>query len=56
MKSRQLLRMAIETSDLSLPGLLDVVSNIIGVRPLIVSYLKETGKNDSGDSLVEWFF
>ena len=56
MQSRQSLRRAIETGDLSLPGLLDVVSNIIGVWPLIVSYLKETGKKDSGDSLVVWFF
>ena len=55
MQSRQSLRRAIETSDLSLPGLVDVVSNIIGVWPLIVSYLKETGKKDSGDSLVVWF-
>ena len=52
MQSRQSLRRAIETGDLSLSGLVDVVSNIIGVWPLIVSYLKETGKKDSGDSLV----
>ena len=52
MQSRQSLRRAIETGDLSLPGLVDVVSNIIGVWPLIVSYLKETGKKDSGDNLV----
>ena len=56
MHSRQALRRAIETGDLSLPGLIDVVSNIIGVWPLIVSYLKETGEKDSGDSLVLWFF
>ena len=55
MQSRQSLRTAIETGDLSLPGLVDVLSNIIGVWPLIVSYLKETGKKDSGDSLVVWF-
>ena len=55
MQSRQSLRRAIETGDLSLPGLVDVVSNIIGVWPLIVSYLKETGKKDSGDSLKVWF-
>ena len=55
MHSRQSLRRAIETGDLSLPGLVDAVSNIIGVWPLIVSYLKETGKKDSGDSLVVWF-
>ena len=52
MQSRQFLRRAIETGDLSLPGQVDVVSNIIGVWPLIVSFLKETGKKDSGDSLV----
>ena len=56
MQSRQSLRMAIETGDLSLPGLLDFVSNIIGAWPLIVLYLKETGKKDSGDSLVVWLF
>ena len=55
MPSRPSLRRAIETGDLSLPGLVDFVSNIIGVWPLIVSYLKETGKKDSGDSLVVWF-
>ena len=33
MQSRKSLRMAIETDDLYLPGLLDVVSNIIGVWP-----------------------
>ena len=38
MQSRQSLRRAIETGDLSFPGLLDVVSNIIGVWPLIVSF------------------
>ena len=53
--SRQSLRRAIETGDLSLPGLVDVVSNIIGVWALIVSYLKGTGKKDSSDSLVVWF-
>ena len=55
MQSRQFLRRAIETADLSLPGLVDVVSNIIGVSPLFVFYLKETGKKDSGDSLVVRF-
>ena len=56
MQSRQSLRRAIETGDRSLLGLVDVVNNIIGVWPLVVSYLKETGKKDSGDSLVVWFF
>ena len=54
MQSEQSLRKAIETGDLSLPGLVDVVSNIIAVWPLFVSYLKETGKKDSGDSLLVW--
>ena len=55
MQSRQSLRRAIETSDLSLPGLVDVVSNIIGDWPLIVFYLKDTGTKDRGDSLLVWF-
>ena len=56
MQSRQCLRMAIETGDLSLCRLLDVVSNIIGVWPLIVLFLEETWKKDSGDSFVVWLF
>ena len=55
-QSRQPLRRAIETGGMSLLGLIDVVSNIIMVRPLIVSYLKETVKKDNGDSLVVWLF
>ena len=46
------LKKAILTNDLSMPHLVDVVANIIGVWPLIVSYLKETGSKDDGDSLV----
>ena len=52
MQSRQSLRRAIEIGDLSLPGLVDVVSNIIGVWPLIVSDLKETGKKTA--AIVLW--
>ena len=52
MDSRPALRKAIITNDLSMPGLVDVVANIVGVWPLIVSYLKETGRKDGGDSLV----
>ena len=52
MVSRPALRKAIITNDLSMPGLVDVVANIVGVWPLIVSYLKETGRKDEGDSLV----
>ena len=43
MASRPALRKAIITNDLSMPGQVDVVPNIIGVWPLVVSYLKETG-------------
>ena len=43
---------AITTVELSMPSLLEVVSNIIGVWPLIVVYLRETGRETDGDSLV----
>ena len=52
MSSRPALKKAILTNDLSMPHLVDVVANIIGVWPLIVSYLKETGRKDEGNSLV----
>ena len=52
MSSRPPLKKTILTIDLSMPYLVDVVANIIGVWPLIVSYLKETGRKDEGDSLV----
>jgi len=52
MKSRSSLRRAIITGELSMPSLVDVVSNIVGVWPLIVVYLKETGRKTDGDSLV----
>ena len=52
MSSRPALKKAILTNDLSMPHLVDVIANIIGVWPLIVSYLKETGRKDDGDSLV----
>ena len=52
MAARPALRKAIITHDLSMPGLVDVVANIVGVWPLIVSFLKETGRKDEGDSLV----
>ena len=44
MASRPALRKAIIRNDLSMPALVDVVANIVGVWPLIVSYLKETGR------------
>ena len=52
MSSRPALKKTILTNDLSMPHLVDVVANIIGVWPLIVSYLKETGRKDDRDSLV----
>ena len=52
MMSRSILRRAIITGDLSMPSLVEVVSNIVGVWPLIVVYLKETGRKTDGDSLV----
>ena len=52
MASRPALRKAIITHDLSMPELVNVVANIVGVWPLIVSFLKETGRKDEGDSLV----
>ena len=52
MASRPALRKAIIANDLSMPGLVDVVANIVGVSPLIVSCLKETGRKDNGDRLV----
>ena len=50
--SRPALKRAILANDLSMPHLVDVVANIIGVWPLIVSFLKVTGRKDHGDSLV----
>ena len=52
MSSRPDLKKAILTNDLNIPHLFYVVANIIGVWPLIVAYLKETGCKDDGDSLV----
>ena len=52
MSSRPAVRKAILTNDLGMAHLVDVLANIIGVWPLIVSYLKQTGRKDDGDSLV----
>ena len=51
MSSRPALKKTMLTNDLSMPHLVNVVANIIGVWPLIVSYLKDTGRKDDGDSL-----
>ena len=52
MASRPAMRKAIITHGLSMPELVNVVANTVGVWPLIVSYLKETGRKDERDSLV----
>ena len=52
MRSRSGLRRTIIAGELSLPLLLEVVSKILGVWPLIVVNLKETGRRTDGDSLV----
>ena len=52
MMPRSSLRRAIITGELPMPSLLEVDSNVAGVWPLIVVYLKETGKKTDVDSLV----
>ena len=52
MMSRSSLRRAIITGELSMPSLVEVVSNIAGVWPLIVVYLREIGRQTDGGSLV----
>ena len=52
MMSRTSLRRAIITGELPMPSLVEVVSNNVGVWPLIVVYLKDTGRKTDGDSLV----
>ena len=52
MASCPALRKANITNELSMPGIVDVVLNIVGVWPIVVSYLKETDREDDGDSLV----
>ena len=53
--SRPSLRKAIIKNDHFMPGLVDVVSNVFGVWPLVVSYLNETSRKDDGDSLLARF-
>ena len=52
MMSRSGLRRAIVTGELSMPSLLEVVSNIVGVWSLIVVYLEEIGRKTDSDNLV----
>ena len=51
MASRPALKKAIITSSRGMQELVEVVANIVGVWPLIVSYLKEIRQKDDGDSL-----
>ena len=52
MASRPALKKAVISSSLVMPDLVDVAAEIVGVCPLIVSYLKETGRKNDGDGLV----
>ena len=52
MKSCSNLRRAIITGELSIPTLVGVIRSIVGVRLLIVVYLKETDRKTDSDSLV----
>ena len=56
MQFRQFLRKVSEKGDLSLPGQLDVISNIIGVWLFIVSYLKRLGRKTAATVLWYGFF
>ena len=55
MMSRSSLRRIIITGELSMPLLVEVVCNIMGVWPLIVIYLKETGRKTDGNNLVVYY-
>ena len=52
MQSQQSLRMAIESGGFWFSGLVDDLSNVFGVWPLVVSCSKKTGTKDGSDSLV----
>ena len=52
MMSRSGLRRAINTGELSIPSQFEVVSNIVGLWPLIVVYLRETERRTIGENLV----
>ena len=52
MAYRPVLRRATITNDLSMTGPIDVKANSIGVQPLVVSYLKQTGQKDDEDYFV----
>ena len=49
MISRSSLFRAIFTGEVSMPLLVEVNSNIVGVWPLLVVYIRETGKRQKAD-------
>ena len=51
MASQPALGRAIITNDLSMPDLVDGVANFIRVWPLVVPYLKKTGRKGDRDCL-----
>ena len=53
MAFRSALKKAIINSCLGLPELVDVVASTVGVWPLIVSYLRETGEQKT--AIVLWY-
>ena len=52
MASQHAMRRAVVTGDLSIPSLVELLANVVCACPLIVSYLKETGRKTGGDSLM----
>ena len=50
--SRSSLRRAIITNEFQMPTLVEVVANIVGVWPLVVSYTKKPAKKTDSDNLV----
>ena len=53
MASRPALQKGIISSSLGKPEPIDIVANIVGVWPLIGSYLKETARKD--EAIVFWY-
>ena len=51
-RSRSSLCHTVITGELSMPSLVEVVSNTVGLWPLIVAYLTETGRQTNGDKLL----
>ena len=55
MTSRYGFPRAFISGELFMPSLHDVISNIVGLWPLIVVYLTETGRRTDGDNLVVYY-